>query len=131
MLPSGHDEFDQERARCIAQQGADSQERQQAVDFFVDTAKHKYTYNFSWLGRPIIQYPQDIGVMQEIIWETIPDLIIETGIVHGGALIFSASMLALLDMADAIERGASINPEKSRRMVLGIDLIYAPINASP
>jgi len=56
----------------------------------------KYSYNFSWLGRPIIQYPQDIIAMQEIIWQVQPDLIIETGIAHGGSLIFSASMLELL-----------------------------------
>ena len=55
----------------------------------------KYSYNFSWLGRPIIQYPQDIVAMQELIWSVQPDLIIETGIAHGGSLIFSASMLEL------------------------------------
>ena len=56
---------------------------------------HKYPYSFTWLGRPIIQFPQDIVAMQEIIWNTKPDLIIETGIAHGGSLIFHASMLAL------------------------------------
>ena len=55
-----------------------------------------YSYNFSWLGRPIIQYPQDMIAMQELIWEVKPDLITETGIAHGGSLIFSASMLELL-----------------------------------
>jgi cephalosporin hydroxylase len=55
----------------------------------------KYSYNFSWLGRPIIQYPQDMIAMQEIIWAVQPDLVIETGIAHGGSLIFSASMLEL------------------------------------
>jgi len=60
------------------------------------TGAGKYTYNFSWLGRPIIQYPQDMVALQEIIWEIKPDLIIETGIAHGGSLIFSASMLELL-----------------------------------
>lgn len=55
----------------------------------------QYCYNFSWLGRPIIQYPQDIIAVQELIWQVKPDLIIETGIAHGGSLIFSASMLEL------------------------------------
>jgi cephalosporin hydroxylase len=55
----------------------------------------QYSYNFSWLGRPVIQYPQDIIAMQELIWSIQPDLIIETGIAHGGSLIFSASMLEL------------------------------------
>jgi len=81
-----------------------------------------YTYNFSWQGRPIIQYPQDIVAMQELIWEIKPDLVIETGIAHGGSLIFSASMLALLDMCDAIEAGEMLDPKNSRRKVLGIDI---------
>lgn len=82
----------------------------------------KYSYHFEWLSRPIIQYPQDIVAMQEIIWAVKPDLIIETGIAHGGSLIFSASMLALLDMAEAIESGQTMNPAKSQRKVLGIDV---------
>jgi cephalosporin hydroxylase len=82
----------------------------------------KYSYHFEWQGRPIIQYPQDIVAMQELIWLVKPDLIIETGIAHGGSLIFSASMLALLDMYDAIEAGEQLDPKKSRRKVLGIDI---------
>ena len=87
-----------------------------------DTLKHRYTYNFSWLGRPIIQYPQDMVAMQELIWSIKPDLIIETGIAHGGSLILSASMLAQLDMCEAIEAGISFNPKETRRKVLGIDI---------
>jgi len=65
-------------------------------DWFVRSSKYEYSYHFSWLGRPIIQFPQDIIASQEIIWSVKPDLIIETGIAHGGSLIFSASMLELL-----------------------------------
>ncbi|MBU6307699.1 MAG: cephalosporin hydroxylase, partial [Bacteroidetes bacterium] len=83
---------------------------------------YKYPYNFEFLGRPIIQYPQDIVAMQELIWETKPDLIIETGIAHGGSLVMNASMLALLDMCDAVETGVTLNPFESRRKVLGIDI---------
>ena len=61
-----------------------------------DTARHKYTYNFSWMGRPIIQFPQDMIAMQEIIWAVQPDIIVETGIAHGGSLVFYASMLELI-----------------------------------
>ncbi len=64
--------------------------------WFLESCKHKYSYNFTWMGRPIIQFPQDILAMQEIIWEVKPDLIIETGIAHGGSLIFYASMLELI-----------------------------------
>jgi cephalosporin hydroxylase len=88
----------------------------------------KYSYHFEWLGRPIIQYPQDIVAMQEIIWTVKPDLIIETGIAHGGSLIFSASMLAQLDMCDAIEAGKSIDPNKSSRLVIGLDIDIRPHN---
>lgn len=83
---------------------------------------NKYSYQFDWMGRPIIQYPQDMVAMQELIWELRPDLIIETGIAHGGSLIFSASMLAMLDMCDAIESGSTLDPKASSRKVLGIDI---------
>jgi cephalosporin hydroxylase len=82
----------------------------------------KYSYHYEWQGRPIIQYPQDIVAMQELIWEIKPDLIIETGIAHGGSLIFSASMLALLDIYDAIESGSTINPNQTERKVVGVDI---------
>src|SRR3984893_14921409 len=72
----------------------------------------KYTYHFEWMGRPIIQYPQDIVATQEIIWSVKPDLIIETGIAHGGSLIFSASMLELNAMS-----GGPTDAE-----VLGLDI---------
>ena len=81
-----------------------------------------YTYNFSWLGRPLIQFPQDIVAVQELIWSVKPDLIIETGIAHGGSLILSASMLSLLEYCDAIEQGTMLDPTAPRRRVLGLDI---------
>jgi len=93
-----------------------------ASEFMEESVKCNYSYNFTWLSRPIIQYPQDIVAMQELIWEVKPDLIIETGIAHGGSLIFSASMLAMLDLADAIEAGEMFDPATSKRRVLGIDI---------
>jgi cephalosporin hydroxylase len=74
------------------------------------------------MGRPIIQYPQDMVAMQEIIWQVQPDMIIETGIAHGGSLIMSASMLALLDYCDAVKAGQLFDPTASRRRVLGLDI---------
>jgi cephalosporin hydroxylase len=82
----------------------------------------KYSYNFSILGRPIIQYPQDIVAIQELIWSVRPDLIIETGIAHGGSLIMSASMLAMLDICDSIKEGSEFLPQDSKRKVLGVDI---------
>ncbi len=90
---------------------------------WIQTANQlKYSYHFEWQGRPIIQYPQDMVAMHELIWQIKPDLIIETGIAHGGSLIFSASQLAQLDMCDAIESGTSLDPKNSKRKVLGIDI---------
>ena len=90
--------------------------------FNVESLKAGYSYNFSSLGRPIIQYPQDMVAMQELIWEVKPDLIIETGIAHGGSIIMSASMLALLDMCEAIESGIVLDPKNSKRKVLALDI---------
>lgn len=93
-----------------------------AHKFMFESTEPKYSYNFRWLGRPIIQYPQDMVAMQELIWQVKPDLIIETGIAHGGSLIMSASMLALLDYCDAVTQGTSLNPKQSKRRVLGLDI---------
>jgi cephalosporin hydroxylase len=90
--------------------------------FMIETGPHKYTYNFDWLSRPIIQFPQDIIAIQEIIWKTKPDLIIETGIAHGGSLLLSASMLALLDLQDSISNSRVYDHKKTKRQVLGIDI---------
>jgi len=82
----------------------------------------RYSYNFSWLQRPIIQYPQDIVAFQEIVANSRPDLIIETGIAHGGSVVLSASMLCLLDVMDGLD------PRQSPRKVVGIDIDIRPHN---
>jgi cephalosporin hydroxylase len=94
----------------------------QSANFLEATIASKYSYNFSCLGRPIIQYPQDMIQMQELIWTVKPDLIIETGIAHGGSLILSASMLAMLDYCEAVENKQPLDPTKTKRRVLGIDI---------
>ena len=93
-----------------------------ANEFLSESVKSNYSYNFEWLSRPIIQYPQDIVATQEIIWKVKPDLIIETGIAHGGSLVLSASILALLDYCDAIQSGTLLDPKKPKRKVIGIDI---------
>ena len=115
-------DFQQEVAQRIASVPNNKKLSDSAESFMLSTIASKYSYNFSWQGRPIIQYPQDMVAMQELIWSTKPDLIIETGIAHGGSLIFSASMLALLDMCDAIEADEKMDPKVSSRKVLGIDI---------
>lgn len=115
-------DFSNEVAARITANGHDNELLDAAMRFTLASTLPKYSYNYSSLGRPIIQYPQDMIAMQELIWDIKPDLIIETGIAHGGSLIMNASMLALLDMCEAIESGALLNPNKSQRKVLGIDI---------
>lgn len=114
--------FTQEVQARVEASGRNDQLKNDARAFLLSSFVSKYCYNFSWLSRPIIQYPQDIVVMQELIWEVRPDLIIETGIAHGGSLILSASMLALLDYCEAAEAGTTLDPRATRRRVLGLDI---------
>ena len=87
--------FNEEVAERVAENALNKELMASARTFTTASTSPKYSYNFSWLGRPIIQYPQDIVAVQELIWTVQPELIIETGIAHGGSLIFSASMLEL------------------------------------
>lgn len=115
-------EFEKEVEKRISALSMNTKIARISADFMEASTDPKYCYNFSWLGRPIIQYPQDIVVMQELIWSVKPDLIIETGIAHGGSLIFSASFLAMLDMCDAIGNKKLFDPRQPQRKVLGVDI---------
>lgn len=101
------EQFQSECEREIEAQGSDKVLEKLSYDWAHQAAMHKYGYHFTWLGRPIIQYPTDIMAMQEIIWQVKPDVIIETGIAHGGSIIFYASMIELL---------------KNNGVVIGIDI---------
>ncbi len=106
----------------VAEMNKNTALKDSAMDMLRASAGAEYSYNFHWMDRPIIQYPQDIMAMQELVWDIKPDLIIEMGIAHGGSLIYSASLLAMMDMCDAIEAGQTIDPAKSARKVLGVDI---------
>jgi cephalosporin hydroxylase len=93
-----------------------------ASDFLLQSIKDRYSYGFSWLTRPIIQYPQDIVAFQELVSQVKPDLILETGIAHGGSLVLSASMLCLLDVMEGLD------PRQSPRKVVGVDIDIRPNN---
>lgn len=99
-----------------------------SLDFLYHSTGPKYSYNFSFMGRPIIQYPQDMVAIQELIWKVRPNLIIETGIAHGGSLIMSAAILSLLEMSDALESGKKFDLNSPQRKVLGIDIEIRPHN---
>lgn len=101
------EQFKEEVSKRIEALGEDEKMRKLAIEWVKESLSRQYVYNFSWLGRPIIQMPQDTVALQEIIWQVKPDLIIETGVAHGGSIIFSASMLHLLG---------------GKRQVVGIDV---------
>jgi len=104
---------EQEKKNNIGKMVKDKKLKFLSRNFIIKSIEHKYSYNFKWLDRPIIQYPQDIVMIQEIIWKVKPDLIIETGIAHGGGLIFYASMLELLEKGEVL--GIDINIRKHNR----------------
>jgi len=108
-------EFKKECMNRINEYPKNEDLQETAASFMTNTINAKYSYNFSWMGRPIIQYPQDILAMQEIIWNINPDLIIETGIAHGGSLIFYASMLELLGK-NGLVIGIDIDIRKHNRL---------------
>jgi len=87
---------DHKERALIHQMAGDPEVRDLARRLFIKSCDYRYSYHFTWLGRPIIQYPQDLVALQEVIWSVQPDLIVETGIAHGGSTIFYASMLELL-----------------------------------
>ncbi len=99
--------FEQRNAEMVEEMSRDTDLKKASLQWIGATAKYEYGYHFRWMGRPIIQLPQDMIAIQEIIWEVKPDLIIEAGIAHGGSLIMNASFLELLG---------------GKRQVLGLDI---------
>ncbi|MFJ3484450.1 cephalosporin hydroxylase family protein [Pseudomonas sp. NPDC090202] len=95
-------QFQQECKAEVAAQGEDKALVALGQQFYNESARHKYTYHFSWMGRPIIQTPQDMIAMQELIWSVRPDVIIETGIAHGGSILYYASLLQLIGHGEVI-----------------------------
>jgi cephalosporin hydroxylase len=122
------EKFNAEKANNIKEMAANPKTLKSALDFVVETAPYKYSYNFSWLGRPIIQFPQDMIAMQELIWSIAPELIIETGVAHGGSLIYYASLLELIGNGKVLGIDIDIRPHNRReieghRMAKRIELL--------
>jgi len=95
-LMNSLEQFEADKKARVAVLTEDLAMRERSRDWMVASASHGYTYNFTWLGIPVIQFPQDLVALQEVVWATRPDLIVETGVAHGGSLVFSASILELL-----------------------------------
>jgi cephalosporin hydroxylase len=89
-------DFAEERRRNMDGLRADAALRRQANEFLVAAGRHRYSYNFDWLGLPIIQFPTDIVAIQELVWRVRPRVIVETGVARGGSLALSASLLELI-----------------------------------
>lgn len=121
-MPTPTEQFALERQQSITRYKDDKHFSAFSRAWVESSMRHRYVYNFDWLGRPIIQYPQDMVAMQELVWRTRPDLIIETGIAHGGSLVLSATLLAMLDYCDASQAGQMLDPRAGHRRVLGIDI---------
>lgn len=116
------EKFFRERDMRIATYEADDQLQKTTMAFMKEIVRANYSYNFSWLGRPIIQIPQDMFALQEIVWEIRPDFIIETGIAHGGSLMFYASMLELTGKGKVI--GIDIDIRQHNRAAIEKHPLY-------
>jgi cephalosporin hydroxylase len=106
-------EFESQNREAIHRMGADGAMAAASRAWFEKATEHQYSYHFKWMGLPIIQFPQDIVAMQELIWDVKPDLIIETGVARGGSLVFYASLLELIG---------------GNGLVVGIDIDIRPHN---
>jgi cephalosporin hydroxylase len=117
--------FREETKQRVAANGQNDELKKAAANFNLASNKAQYSYNFTWMGRPIIQYPQDMIAMQEIIWDIKPDLIIETGIAHGGSLIFYASLLELIGSGEVL--GVDIDIREHNRKEIENHSMYKRI----
>ena len=109
---SDKEEFAKQREDEIILQGNDKELQALSKRWMASAAKYRYSYHFDWLGQPIIQHPQDIVGMQNLLWSVKPDLIVETGIARGGSLIYYSSILELISLCGG-------NPDAK---VIGVDI---------
>jgi len=117
--------FNKEKKENIEKLGKNKKIKKKAIELVKDITSLKYSYNFTWLGRPIIQHPEDMIAMQEIIWNIKPDLIIETGIAHGGSIIFYASILELIGHGEVL--GIDIDIRSHNRKIIEEHPMYKRI----
>jgi cephalosporin hydroxylase len=120
--------FREQRLQSRIDLGADREAADLGLRWMNRVNPLKYPYQFDWLGRPVIQYPQDIVALEELVWRIRPTLIVETGIAHGGSLVLSASLLALGELCDAARDGVMVDPRQPRGRVVGIDIDIRPHN---
>jgi cephalosporin hydroxylase len=108
--------FFEERRQDVAAMGEDEELRRKSLEWMLHANRYKYGYQFTWLGRPIIRYPGDIVMQQELIWSVRPDLIIETGVAHGGSIVLSASLLELIGEGEVVAVDIDIRAHNRREI---------------
>ncbi len=113
---SDHNEFMKRNKAVIDSMGIDKDLEEKTKDWFLAANNKEYSYHFSWMGRPIIQYPQDVVAMQEIMWDVKPDLIIETGIARGGSLVMYASFMEMMGIENGHVLGIDIDIREHNRI---------------
>lgn len=104
------EQFLQERKDNIRKLGQDKELKRLGLEFLIRSCRSNYSYNFDWMGRPIIQFTEDMVAMQELLWKVQPDLLIETGIAHGGSLIYYASIMELMGKGEVLGVDIDIRP---------------------
>ena len=119
-------QFIEQRKSHISNMSKDEQLKKKSLEWMILADKHKYTYNFEWMGRPIIKFPSDMIVQQELMWELKPDLIIETGIAHGGSIIFYASMMEMMGINGEVV-GIDIDIRKHNKHLIKSHPMYKRI----
>jgi cephalosporin hydroxylase len=110
-------EFDTERSSLIASLGSDVDLKRDGISFVNSSNLKKYAYTWNWMGLPVIQMPEDLIKVQEIIFETKPDIILETGVAWGGSLLFYASILKSMNHGKVIGIDITI-PEHNRTAIM-------------
>ncbi len=119
-------DFESRNKEMIQSMSADKHLADLSKKWYLEATGYQYSYHFKWLGLPIIQFPQDIMAVQELIWKVKPDLIIETGIARGGSLVFYASLLELIG-EDGIVLGIDIDIRKHNRTAIENHPMYKRI----
>jgi cephalosporin hydroxylase len=118
--------FEREKEENIQNLGSNQNLRGLSQEWISEAAAAKYSYNFTWLGRPVIQYPQDLVAMQEILWKVKPDLVVETGIAHGGSLIYYASVMEVIGSGHVL--GIDIDIRQHNREALEAHSMFKRIS---
>jgi len=110
-------EFEERNRAAIKSMATDTELSSATQEWFNKSYRHEYSYHFKWMGLPIIQYPQDIVALQELVWELRPDAIVETGIARGGSLILYSSLFEMMG-TDGLVVGVDIDIREPNRQAI-------------